>query len=220
MFSEGSDKQKREKMVEKQLVTRGIKDNRMLEAFRTVPRHLFVPRQYRQDSYKDCPLPIGEKQTISQPFIVAHMTELLNIRKGDKVLEIGTGSGYQASILNYLGAKVYGVERIKKLKEQAERNFKQAGCENVKIKYGDGTKGWPGYAPYRGILVTAASPSLPGPLLEQLEESGRLVIPEGGKFIQELKVYTKLENGEVKADNYGGCRFVPLLGEHGWDEKK
>ncbi|MGM0441536.1 MAG: protein-L-isoaspartate(D-aspartate) O-methyltransferase [Elusimicrobiota bacterium] len=218
MKSLNNYKKKREQMVEGQLKRRGLKGEKLLEAFREVPRHKFVPDRYKSDAYKDHPLPIGKNQTISQPFIVAQMSKLLDISPGDKVLEIGTGSGYQAAILDYMGAEVYGVERIGKLKDSAEKNLRKAGCEGVKIKEGDGTKGWPEFSPYRGILVTAAAPEVPEPLVKQLEVTGKLVIPEGGKFLQDLKVYTKVEEDKLETANYGGCRFVPLIGEFGWNE--
>lgn len=204
------------RMVETQLKSRGINDERILEAFREVPRHLFVPPKYAGEAYGDYPLPVGEGQTISQPFIVAEMTLLLNIKPDDKILEIGTGSGYQAAIIAYLGVRVYTVEKIRTLIEPAIRVLKELGL-NVNIIEGDGSLGYPRCAPYNGIIVTAAAPEVPEPLLEQLDEGARLVIPVGSRFSQILKVYEKI-NGDIKEYNFGGCIFVPLVGEYGWDK--
>lgn len=206
----------REEMVSRQLASRDIRDERVLSAFRKVPRHEFVPPDMREGAYADHPLPIGSGQTISQPYMVALMTQCLEIEEGDRVLEIGTGSGYQAAILAELAREVYSVERHGDLAEKASRLLSR--YPNVVIRVGDGTEGWPEHAPYNGIIVTAGAPDAPQPLLDQLAEGGRLVVPVGGSFSQTLVVYTR------KGDSFGkkpvcGCVFVPLLGKHGWRER-
>ena len=205
----------RELMVERQLVRRGISDPRVLEAFRKVPRHLFVPRGLQSSAYADHPLPVGEGQTISQPYMVALMTECLGLGEGERVLEIGTGSGYQAAILAELAAEVYTVERIAALSERAREILEKLGYTNIRFLVGDGTKGWPEHAPYDGIIVTAGAPRVPDPLVEQLAEGGRLVIPVGGSWAQELAVLRRTKRG-VTRRNVCGCVFVPLVGEFGW----
>ncbi|MFH1415853.1 MAG: protein-L-isoaspartate(D-aspartate) O-methyltransferase [Elusimicrobiota bacterium] len=204
----------REGMVRIQIEERGIKDTRLLEAFRSIPRHQFVPEEFKSDAYADRPLPIGEGQTISQPFIVAEMSMLLDISEGDRILEIGTGSGYQTAILVYLGAEVYTVERKKQLLEKAGDLLDDIGLKATLIE-GDGTEGYPAAAPYDGIIVTAAAPDVPAPLLEQLAEGGRLVIPVGLRLTQELKVFRKIA-GRITEERCGGCMFVPLIGKYGW----
>ena len=176
----------REHMVESQLVRRGIKDRRVLDAMRQVPRHLFIPKDMRDLAYCDGPLPIGQGQTISQPYIVALMTELLELTGQEKVLELGTGSGYQAAILSRLVSQVYSVERHAALAEQAEKVFAQLGYDNIVIKVGDGTLGWPEHSPYDAIIVTAAAPDIPQPLTDQLADGGRLVAPVGSRWSQVL----------------------------------
>lgn len=205
----------RDRMVETQLAARGIRDDRVLTAMRQVPRHLFVPEAMREVSYRDHPLPIGHGQTISQPYIVGMMTELLRISPDDRVLEIGTGSGYQAAILGTLAREVISIERIPEVARLAGANLAAAGIRNVKIVGGDGTLGYPPGAPYDGILVTAATPSVPGPLVDQLAEGGRLVAPVGTRELQELVRLTK-HGGELTREAFGGVVFVPLIGEHGW----
>lgn len=205
----------RKTMVETQLKPRGIKDRQILKAFMDVPRHEFVPDKYKDVAYEDHPLPVGEGQTISQPFIVAEMTKLLGVEKGDKVLEIGTGSGYQAAILASMGVEIYTVERNHSLAEKSSEILKKLGYIDIHIKEGDGTLGWPENAPYKGIIVTAASPKAPEPLIDQLDEDGRLVIPVGSRLSQILKVYHKVE-GKIAESSHGGCMFVPLIGKYGF----
>ncbi len=196
---------------------RGVKDPRVLEAMAKVPRHLFVPPHLRDEAYADYPLAIGEGQTISQPYIVALMTEALELPPQSRVLEIGTGSGYQAAILAEIAREVYSVERLPSLAQRAEKLLKKLGYTNVHIKVGDGTLGWPEEAPYHGIIVTAAAPSIPPPLLEQLAVGGKLVIPVGGAYSQELLQVTKLdEEGNYTTRSLGGCVFVKLYGKYGW----
>lgn len=206
----------RKKMVETQLIPRGIKDKKVIEAFLTVPREKFVPENLKESAYDDTPLPIGEGQTISQPYIVALMTELLQLKGGEKVLEIGTGSGYQAAVLSEIGCDVYSVERIPSLATRAGKILQQLGYI-VKIKIGDGTLGWEEYAPYDGIIVTAAGPKIPQSLLTQLKEGGRIVMPVGDLFTQDLIRITKVKGKFIK-ENFGGCQFVPLKGKEGWNE--
>ena len=205
----------RRSMVELQIASRGVRDDRVLSAMRSVPRHLFVPPTYRDAAYNDCPLPIGRGQTISQPYIVAVMTELLQILPGDRVLEIGGGSGYQAAILGTLAQDVISIERIPDVAEMAKENLSGAGITNVTIVIGDGTLGYPAKAPYDAILITAAAPDVPPPLIGQLAEGGRLVAPVGSRDLQELVRCTKKE-GTVTREYFGGVVFVPLLGEYGW----
>lgn len=206
----------RREMVQSQLERRNLKDQRVLEAMRKVPRHRFVPEQSRGEAYEDHPLPIGEGQTISQPYMVAIMTELLELRGGEKVLEIGTGSGYQLAILAELAREVFSVERFGPLADRSRARLRELGYRNIEIRTGDGTLGWPERAPFDGIIVTAGAPKIPPPLLEQLSEGGRLVIPVGEERHQELYRVVK-EGGETRKEYFGGCVFVPLVGEHGWD---
>lgn len=204
-------------MVKTQLIPRGIKDQRVLDAMMKVPRHLFVEEALRGEAYNDHPLPIGHKQTISQPYIVALMTQALELKGDEHTLEIGTGSGYQTAILAELCEKVYTIERIRPLLEQARKRLWELGYTNVLFKAFDGTLGWEEYAPFDAIIVTAGAPKVPKPLLDQLAEGGRLVIPVGGKFSQELIKITK-KNGNIIQKNLGGCRFVDLIGIHGWKD--
>ncbi len=205
----------RYEMVEHQIRARGISGPRVLAAMRKIPRHLFVPPAYERAAYQDNPLPIGEGQTISQPYIVAVMTELLELQPGDRVLEVGTGSGYQAAILAELAARVISVERLPAVAENARRNFERSGTTNVEVVVGDGTKGYPAEAPYDGIIITAATPSIPEPLIDQMAEGGRLVAPVGPRDFQDLVRLVKRE-GRVERTGFGGVCFVPLIGEHGW----
>lgn len=207
----------RQKMVSDQLASRGINNSKVLGAFKTVPRELFVPESLQECAYQDSPLPIGSGQTISQPYIVALMTELLEAEAEDKVLEVGTGSGYQAAILLNIGAKVYGVERYLNLAEQAKEKINSLGY-SIKMKIGDGSLGWPDFAPYDKIIVTAAAPKLPGSLLEQLKVGGKLVIPVGPRFGQELMKVEKVKKDKFSSKVICGCVFVPLVGKQGWDE--
>jgi protein-L-isoaspartate(D-aspartate) O-methyltransferase len=204
-------------MVEEQLAGRGIKSENVLEAMRRVPRHLFVEEGLLGQAYSDWPLPIGEGQTISQPFMVAYMTEALRLRGREKVLEIGTGSGYQAAVLSLLSEKVFSIERIPALAARARKLLDELNYSNVAVKVGDGTLGWPEEAPFDGIIVTAAAPETPPPYIQQLAEGGRLVIPVGGKYLQELIRVTKIKGRFIK-ESLGGCRFVKLVGKYGWRE--
>ncbi len=205
----------RERMVAEQLVPRGIADERVLTAMGTVPRHRFVEMGQEGIAYSDRPLPIGHHQTISQPYIVARMTEALELGPDDKVLEIGTGSGYQAAVLAELGHQVYTIEKIEPLLERAGKILEDLGYDNVVSKIHDGTQGWPEHAPFDAILVTAGAPEVPRPLMDQLAEGGTMIIPVGDQTLQELIKVTK-QNGKVQEEKLGGCRFVPLRGEHGW----
>lgn len=210
-------------MTTEQIARRGLRDARLLDAFRRVPRHLFVPAELRARAYTDGPLSIGHGQTISQPYIVALMTSLLGLCGGENVLEVGTGSGYQAAILADIvttaetAGIVHSIERIAPLAEQAEATLRRLGYANIFIHVGDGTLGWRENAPYDGILVTAAAPNPPEPLLEQLADGGRLVIPVGGRQGQDLQLWTK-ENGKMMFENIIPVSFVPLRGSLGWHE--
>ncbi len=206
----------REELVES-LERKGIRDLRVLAALREIKRHLFVPNSLRHRAYEDAPLSIGEGQTISQPFMVARMTELLGLEGNEKVLEIGTGSGYQAAILSRLASKVFTVERISMLARQAEERFEKMGLTNIMQRVGDGSLGWKQVGPFDGIVVTAASPHIPTALTDQLTEGGRLVIPTGPRRVQDLKLVTKTGD-DLKVTSHGGCVFVPLIGSHGWTD--
>jgi protein-L-isoaspartate(D-aspartate) O-methyltransferase len=209
----------RASMVEKQLAARSIKDPRVLEAMREIPRHLFVDEDLWDVAYRDSPLVIGYGQTISQPYIVAFMTQSLRLPEDGQavVLEIGTGSGYQAAILSRLAAKVYSVERIEALAKNAQRVLEELGIHNVEIKVGDGGYGWPEHSPYDGIVATAAAPEIPGPLIDQLKEGGKLVAPVGPKWQQEL-VRLQWQDNRIVTERLAPVAFVPLIGEHGWEE--
>ena len=204
-------------MVDSQLVSRGIKDAKVLLAMRKVPRHRFVEEALISQAYGDYPLPIGEKQTISQPYIVALMTEALELRGAERVLEIGTGSGYQTAILAELAEKVYSIERMYPLSVKARRLLDELGYLNVVLKVGDGTLGWKEEAPFDAVIVTAGSPDVPQPLVDQLTVGGRLVIPVGDRYSQSLVRVARAKEGIRKSD-LGGCRFVNLVGQHGWQE--
>jgi protein-L-isoaspartate(D-aspartate) O-methyltransferase len=207
----------RNRMVETQLVSRGIKDPRVLEAMRAVPRHRFTEEAFTSQAYNDHPLPIGEKQTISQPYMVALMTEALELRGRERVLEVGTGSGYQTAILAELAEKIYSIERLRKLSLKAQRILDQLGYVNVVLKVGDGTLGWKEEAPFDAIVVTAGSPEAPQPLIDQLAMGGRLVVPIGDRYTQSLIKIVRVKEGISKTD-LGGCRFVNLVGQHGWKD--
>ena len=209
---------KRQLMVETQIVRRGITDRRVINAMLKVPRHLFVDEALWPEAYEDHPLPIGEKQTISQPYIVALMSELLQLTGKEKVLEIGTGSGYQCAVLAELAGQVYTVERIPAIAKRARKIFDQLKYSNVMVHIGDGTLGWKEHSPYDGIIVTAAAPKPPQALLEQLANGGKLVIPIGDEFTQDLIVFTRGKENDYAEENYGGCRFVKLIGAQGWRE--
>ncbi len=207
----------REEMAYRQIEMRGISDPLVIEAIKTVPRHLFVSEALMDQAYGDYPLPIGEQQTISQPLIVAEMTQALQIGTDDRVLEIGTGSGYQAAILSRIAFRVYTVERIYALYAKTRKLFDQLQYYNIVTRYSDGTGGWKDEAPFDAIIVTAGGPEIPEPLVRQLDVGGRLVMPVGDKYTQDLIKITRTETG-VKKENLGSCRFVKLIGEHGWKE--
>ncbi|HVR96651.1 MAG TPA: protein-L-isoaspartate(D-aspartate) O-methyltransferase [Thermoanaerobaculia bacterium] len=207
----------RERMIRDHIVARGVKDERVLDALRKIPRHLFVRDHLRNQSYGDHALPIGAAQTISQPYIVARMTELLEVGPEHSVLEIGTGSGYQTAILAVLGRRVYSLERLPELAQQAIPRMRELGLDKkVKIQVFDGTVGWSEWAPYDRIMVTAGAPKVPEPLLEQLAPGGALLIPEGQMNAQRLVLYKKSARGEVRRKEGEEVAFVPLLGRHGW----
>jgi protein-L-isoaspartate(D-aspartate) O-methyltransferase len=207
----------RERMVKNQLLPRGISDKRVLEVMGKVQRHLFVEEALEGEAYNDHPLPIGHRQTISQPYIVALMTEALELKGTEKSLEVGTGSGYQTAVLAELSNTVYTVERILPLMENAEKLLESQGYTNILFKAFDGTLGWMEFAPYDAIMVTAGAPKIPEPLKEQMAEGGRMIIPVGNKFSQDLIKVTKTKNS-FREKNLGGCRFVDLIGLHGWKE--
>lgn len=208
----------RERMVQEQLIARGIQDQRVLAAMRHVPRHRFVPAEYRHLAYADGPLPIGAGQTISQPYVVALMTQLLELQGPERVLEIGTGSGYQTAVLAELVAEVYTVEYQPILAEQAQERLQALGYRNVWFRQGDGSLGWQEHAPYDAVLVTAAAPDVPLPLREQTMLGGRLVLPVGGRWGQRLERWRHLENDGWLREHFGPVAFVPLRGQHGWQE--
>ena len=202
---------KRMQMVEKQIAARGVADSAVLDAMRTVPRHLFVPEEHRKDAYEDFPLPIGQGQTISQPFIVAAMTEALSLTPKDRVLEIGTGSGYQAAVLAEIAADVFTIEIIEPLGRHAESTLATLGYKNIEVRIGDGYRGWLERSPFNAIIVTAAPDHIPQPLVEQLAMGGRMVLPLGDQE-QTLVVLHKTPQGITRTDRYG-VRFVPMTGE-------
>jgi protein-L-isoaspartate(D-aspartate) O-methyltransferase len=205
-------------MVQEQIAWRGIHDQRVLAAMRQVPRHRFVPAADRSYAYADGPLPIGEGQTISQPYIVALMSELLLLSGNEVVLEVGTGSGYQAAVLACLARQVHSIERIASLAEKARQTLKENGFLNIQVHTGDGSNGLPEYAPYGGILVAASAPEVPEPLLDQLDEEARLVVPVGGRGNQILQVWQK-RAGKLEHQDNIPVAFVPLRGEHGWNKE-
>jgi protein-L-isoaspartate(D-aspartate) O-methyltransferase len=217
MKDEGSYAYYRKRMVEEQLLGRGIYDERVLGAMRSVERHLFVPDEQRNLAYADGPLPIGLGQTISQPYIVALMTQLLQLKGTETILEIGTGSGYQAAILALLARQVHTIERHASLANHAKRLFSDLGIENIQVHVGDGSLGLPDQAPFDGILVTAAAPHVPQPLSEQLKDPGRLVIPVGSRYGQYLECW-KRQGQYLEKESITPVAFVPLIGQHGWDE--
>lgn len=208
----------RHAMVEQQIFQRGVVSPRVLEAMRKVPRHEFIPEDQQAEAYSDKPLPIGEGQTISQPYVVAAMTAALDLTGSERVLEIGTGCGYQAAVLAELAREVYSIESRAQLARTARERLARLGYANVQIRAGDGTLGWPEAAPFDGILVTAAAPSIPPPLLDQLAEAGRLVIPVGDADRQNLHRAVKFR-GKIIEQRLFDCRFVPLLGRHGWPDR-
>ena len=207
----------RERMVKDQLVARRIKDERVLQVMGKIPRHLFIEEALAGEAYNDHPVPIGEKQTISQPYIVAVMTEALELKGDENTLEIGAGSGYQTAILAELSSRVYTIERIESLLVDARKILAQLGYDNILFKVFDGTMGWKEYAPFDTIMVTAGAPGLPEPLVDQLADNGRMIIPIGDRYSQELiKIVRRGKSLEQK--NLGGCRFVNLIGIHGWQD--
>ncbi|MBW1721979.1 MAG: protein-L-isoaspartate(D-aspartate) O-methyltransferase [Deltaproteobacteria bacterium] len=207
----------RERMVKNQLIPRGITDENVLRAMGKIHRHLFVEEALVGEAYNDHPLPIGHKQTISQPYIVALMTQALELTGKERTLELGTGSGYQTAVLAELSRTVYTIERIRPLLERAKEILDRLGYTNILYRACDGTLGWKEFSPYDAIIVTAGAPKIPDPLLEQLAEGGRLVIPIGNKFGQDLIKVVRTKN-RFERENLGGCRFVDLIGVHGWKE--
>jgi protein-L-isoaspartate(D-aspartate) O-methyltransferase len=208
----------RERMVRDQIERRGVSDPRVLEAMRAVPRHRFLLGDERAYAYDDTPLPIGCRQTVSQPYIVAYMTAALALQGGEQVLEIGTGSGYQTAILACLSRKVYSLERIPELADRARETLLALGIDNAEVIVGDGTAGWPSAAPYDAILVTAGAPALPDPLPGQLAPSGRLIAPVGGRGVQELELHTRVASG-IERRPLLAVVFVPLIGKFGWEKE-
>lgn len=213
----GNRMDERRKMIEEQLVPRGIKNKAVLQSMLTVPRHRFVPGQLQAYAYHDGPLSIGKGQTISQPYIVALMAEALEPSPTDRVLEIGTGSGYAAAVLSCLVSTVYTMERLETLAQEAQSRFLELNYDNIKVRIGDGTKGWPEEAPFDGILVSAGAPAVPDSLCSQLKPGGRLVIPVGGKGYQELVRVRQKSPNKFDREYLGAVCFVPLIGEEGWE---
>lgn len=207
----------RSEMVEKQIAARGVTDPLVLQAMLKVPRHLFVSEALVDSAYGDFPLPIGEGQTISQPYIIAEMTQCLELKGHERVLEIGTGSGYQAAVLAEIVYKVYTIERNNTLFLQTRKLFDKLRYHNIVTRYSDGTQGWKEESPFDAIIVTAGGQQIPAPLIEQLSMGGRLVMPVGGNYSQELLKVEKTQDG-IRTLNLGACRFVKLVGQHGWDE--
>jgi len=210
----------RKRMVETQIVARGVKDRRVIEAMLKIPRHLFVQEAMASQAYNDTSLPIGDKQTISQPYMVALMTEMLAPRGSETVLEIGTGSGYQAAVLSALARRVCTIERIPNLAAKARRLFDTLGLTNIAMKIDDGTVGWAGEAPFDAIIVTAGAPVIPEALISQLAAGGRLIIPVGDQLNQELVRLVKNEDGTLSQEKSVACRFVKLIGRDGWSENQ
>jgi protein-L-isoaspartate(D-aspartate) O-methyltransferase len=207
-----------EQMVEQQLIRRGIHDQRVLDAMRRIPREKFVPAEHRAEAYVDAPLAIGYGQTITQPYMTALMAQSLELHGGEKVLDVGTGSGYHAAVLGALARQVISIERIPELAAAARENLKRTGLDsNITVFCGDGSVGWPGEGPFDAISVAAAAPHTPFSLLAQLNDPGVLVIPVGDREDQELHVIRK-QNGKTSTKNSGGCRFVPLVGQQGWEQ--
>lgn len=206
----------RREMVEKQIIARGISDPLVLDAMMTIPRHLFVSEALVDSAYEDFPLPIGEGQTISQPYIIAEMTQSLKLMGDERVLEIGTGSGYQAAILSHIVYKVYTIERNNTLFLQTRKLYDRLKYHNIVTRYSDGTQGWKAEGPFDAIIVTAGGQKIPPPLVDQLAPGGRLIMPVGGQMSQELIKVDKTDDGQIKTTNLGGCRFVKLIGQHGW----
>ncbi|TEB10710.1 protein-L-isoaspartate(D-aspartate) O-methyltransferase [Pelotomaculum propionicicum] len=214
-----SDRQaEREQMVREQIITRGINNSGVIKSMLEVPRHRFVAASHQSMAYMDGPLPIGEGQTISQPYIVALMAAVLEPQAADRFLEIGTGSGYAAAVLSRLVSVVYTIERCESLARQAQARFNEMKYDNIKVRIGDGSKGWPEEAPFDGILVSAGAPGIPDSLIKQLKPGGRMVIPAGPKSYQQLTLVKKDAAGEIHSESIGTVVFVPLIGKEGWSE--
>lgn len=210
----------RAQMVETQIVRRGVTDRRVLDAMRTVPREKFVDEGFEESAYEDSPLPIGEGQTISQPFVVAHMIDAARLKPGERVLEVGAGCGYAAAVIAEIAAEVFTIERHAALGEAARRRLKTLGFDNVELRIGDGTRGWPEKAPFDAIIVAAGGPAAPAALKQQLEIGGRLIVPVGEKRTsQRLIRITRLAADRFEEEDLGGVMFVPLIGEQGWAER-
>ncbi|MGH7825727.1 MAG: protein-L-isoaspartate(D-aspartate) O-methyltransferase [Candidatus Binatia bacterium] len=207
----------RDKMIREQLAARQIRDPKVIEAMRAVPRHLFVPDEVKSNAYEDRPLPIGKDQTISQPYMVALMVQALELNGNEKVLEIGTGSGYETAILAELSAQVFSIERLEDLAARAQTLLAALGYQNIRIKVGDGTLGWQEHAPYDAIVITASSPQIPRPLIEQLHPNGIFILPMGEEQLQSLVRLRKSKDG-IREEYLGECRFVKLRGAYGWEE--
>ena len=216
MDSEGRYARERERMVDEQLAGRGVTDPRVVAAMRRVPRHRFVQEALRGRAYGDHPLPIGEEQTISQPFIVGLMTSLLELSGREKVLEVGTGSGYQTAVLAALARRVCSIERLPRLAERARAILESLGYDNVWVRVGNGALGWPDEAPFDCIIVTAGGPSIPPPLVQQLADGGRMVLPVGSSENQTLTVVENVD-GEIRQRTHGECKFVKLVGKYAWE---
>jgi protein-L-isoaspartate(D-aspartate) O-methyltransferase len=208
----------RRDMVERQIIARGITDPRVIEAMGRIPRHLFVSEDLIESAYGDFPLPIGEGQTISQPYIIAEMTQTLELKGNERVLEIGTGSGYQAAVLAEIVFRVYTIERNNTLFLRTRKLFDKLKYHNIVARYSDGTQGWKEESPFDAIMVTAAAERVPQPLIDQLGPGGRLVMPVGSHFTQDLIRVEKDKDGNLLSRNLGGCRFVKLIGQHGWKD--
>ena len=205
-------------LIENELIPAGITDKKVPAVMRKVQREKFIPASLKEKAYGNYPLPIGENQTISQPYIVALMTQALDLKPEDKVLEVGTGSGYQAAILAEMSSVVYSIERIKTLLDRARTNLYSQGYNNIYLILGDGTLGLPEYSPFSKIIVTAAAPKVSDVLLNQLENGGKMVVPVGGRYVQDLKLIEKAKNGRIYKKSLCGCRFVPLVGKNGWKD--
>ncbi len=213
----GKYERRRSKMVEQQVIARGITDTPVINAMNSVPRHMFVSEAFIDSAYGDHPLPIGGGQTISQPYIIAEMTQALNLKGHERVLEIGTGSGYQAAILSLIVFRVYSIERNNPLLLRTRKLFDTLKYHNIVTRYGDGTQGWKNESPFDAIIVTAGGEKIPQPLIDQLSVGGRLIMPVGGVLVQELLLLEKSKTG-VSISSLGGCRFVKLIGRHAWQD--